>query len=248
MIRLSTIATGLALTFVLLGPVSADGERPSGYLATEALPNSLTLVPPPPADGSEAAKADRAGFQATRALKDSPRWTQAAADAELFGDKAHASFACAAGVSITTATTPTLSRMMDRLVIDAGRSTGAAKDHYKRARPMIGNDAPLCVPREDWMVTNGSYPSGHSAAGWAWALVLAEVVPAKADAILLRGREYGDSRAICGVHFASDVEAGRIMGAATVARLHSEPAFLKDLEAARAEAAKAPPPTGCASN
>jgi membrane-associated phospholipid phosphatase len=32
----------------------------------------------------------------------------------------------------------------------------------------------------------GSYPSGHSAAGWAWALVLAEVAPVRAEAILER--------------------------------------------------------------
>jgi len=245
MIRLRTFATAAALTLIALGPVAAQGERPVGYLAAEALPDSLMIVSPPPSDDSETVRAETAGFLASRELEGSPRWAQAAADAELFGDKAHASFGCAAGIDITVATTPTLSRMLDRVVIDAGRSTGAAKDVYKRTRPMIGNDAPLCLPREDWMVTNGSYPSGHAAAGWAWALVLAELLPGQANAILMRGREFGDSRAVCGLHYPSDVAAGQVMGAATVARLHADAAFLKDLEVARAEVAKAPPPTGC---
>ena len=49
----------------------------------------------------------------------------------------------------------------------------------------------------------------------------------------------GQSREICGVHWASDIESGRAIGAATVARLHANPVFGAQLEAARAEVAKA---------
>lgn len=246
MIGIRTIAAGSVIALALTAGVMARDARPSGYLPVEALPDSLLIVGPPPAADSPAAAAERATFLATRSLEGSARWKQAAADAELFGDKAHASFACAAGAAITIQDTPTLSRMMDRLVLDAGRSVSAAKDHFMRDRPLIGHDdAPICVPREDWMKTNGSYPSGHAAVGWAWALVLAEIAPAKASAIAARGRAFGESRVICGVHFPSDVAAGQTMGAATVARLHADPAFIEDLAAARAELAKAPPAAGC---
>ena len=173
-------------------------------------------------------------------------WRQAADDAEAFGDKAHASFACAAGVAITVKDTPTLSRMLDRMTVDAGQSVGGAKMKYNRPRPLVGHDdAPVCVPREAWMQTNPSYPSSSAAAGWAWALVLAELLPRQATPIITRGLAAGESRAICGVHWPSDVTAGRTMGAALVARLHADPAFLKDLETAKAELAAAPPPEGC---
>ena len=86
-------------------------------------------------------------------------------------------------------------------------------------------------------MTNGSYPSGHSSLGWAWALILSEIDPEHANAILARGRAFGESRVICGVHWQSDVEEGRFMGASAVARLHADPAFRADLEAARAELA-----------
>lgn len=88
---------------------------------------------------------------------------------------------------------------------------------------------------EPLLRTDGSWPSGHSAAGWAWGLVLAEINPARATELMTRGLSYGQSRVICDAHWQSDVDAGRIMGAATVASLHGNPAFLADLAAAKEE-------------
>ena len=73
--------------------------------------------------------------------------------------------------------------------------------------------------------------------GWAWALILSEISPEQTDAILARGRAFGESRVICNVHWQSDVIEGRFMGASTVARLHADPTFRADLEAAKAELA-----------
>ena len=51
------------------------------------------------------------------------------------------------------------------------------------------------------------------------------------------GRAFSESRVICNVHWHSDVVEGRLMGAATVARLHGDPAFRAELEASKAELA-----------
>jgi acid phosphatase (class A) len=100
------------------------------------------------------------------------------------------------------------------------------------------NEEPVCTPNSlDFLVSNGSYPSGHVAIGWVWALILGEIAPERADAIFARGRTFGESRIICNVNWSSDVAAGRFIGAAAVARLHADPAFRADLEAARAEVA-----------
>ena len=40
---------------------------------------------------------------------------------------------------------------------------------------------------------------------------------------------------ICGVHWKSDIEAGRLVGAATVSRLHADPVFLAQRDLARQE-------------
>ena len=116
----------------------------------------------------------------------------------------------------------------------------SAKNHYNRPRPMIGDSLAICLPREDWMRTNASYPSGHAMVGWSWGLILTELAPARADGLMATAKEVGESRAVCGVHFQSDIEAGRTLASAMVARLHGDPAFQKDLAKARKELAKAP--------
>jgi acid phosphatase (class A) len=70
-------------------------------------------------------------------------------------------------------------------------------------------------------------------------LTLSEIAPDRADSILQRGRAFGQSRGICGVHWKSDIEAGRIVGAATFARLQADPVFEAQMAAARAEVTKA---------
>jgi acid phosphatase (class A) len=84
---------------------------------------------------------------------------------------------------------------------------------------------------------SSAYPSGHAVAGWLWARVLADLAPDRAEALLAQGRRIGDSRAVCGLHHPSDVEAGRRLGEALYAQLSADSAFQADLETARAEVA-----------
>jgi len=129
--------------------------------------------------------------------------------------------------------------ILRRTLADAGLSTYAAKDHYQRPRPFVVNNTPTLIPgEEDHLAEDGSYPSGHTAIGWAWALILTEFFPEQTDAILERGKEFGISRMVCNVHWYSDVVAGRMMGAATVARLHANEDFLVDMEVAKMELGK----------
>jgi len=78
-----------------------------------------------------------------------------------------------------------------------------------------------------------SYPSGRTAIGWGFALILSELAPDRDDELLARGRAFGESRIVVNHHWYSDVVWGRAMGAATVARLHADATFRADLEAAR---------------
>jgi acid phosphatase (class A) len=82
---------------------------------------------------------------------------------------------------------------------------------------------------------NGSYPSGHTSIGWATALVLAEINPARQQEIIERGYEFGQSRVIVGVHYQSDVDNGRIVGSAAVAALHANDDFNSQLAKAKKE-------------
>ncbi len=222
-------------------PVAVEEIMPGllqGYLATEEVPDSLALVLPPPAEGSAAFARDEEASQESFALRGTPRWDLAIKDANLHFPEAANAFADALGFEITEAKTPYLYQLLHRTLTDAGLSTYAAKNHYQRKRPFMRNNQPIGTPEdEEALRKDGSYPSGHTAIGWAWALILTEIVPEQTDAILKRGYEFGQSRIICNVHWQSDVDAGRIIGAATVARLHADAEFLADLKAAKAEVA-----------
>jgi acid phosphatase (class A) len=223
------------------GPADVPEIRPgilAGYLQPEALPNSLALLPPPPSEGSAALGLDEEISRKSLALRGTPRWELAIEDANLMFPQAAGAFSCALGVPITRQDTPHLYMLIRRTLADAGLSTYTAKDKYQRRRPFVVNEEPTCTPdEEEYLRKDGSYPSGHTALGWAWALILTEISPERAAAILARGRAFGESRVVCNVHWHSDVVHGRFMGAAAVARLHADPAFLADLEAAKAEVA-----------
>ncbi len=207
-----------------------------GYLDQTALPDSLVLIPSVPKDHSATVVRDRAVSKKSLALRGSKRWELAIKDAQLDFPGAADTFSCVLGVPINTQDTPQIYRLLQRTQTDARLSTYRAKNSYKRSRPFVWNKAPICTEdKRAFLLTNGSYPSGHSAIGWASALTLAEIDPDHATQILARGRAFSESRVICNVHWYSDIMWGRFMGAGTVARLHANPEYSKALEAAKAE-------------
>ncbi|MEI7514311.1 MAG: hypothetical protein WCK81_02895 [Betaproteobacteria bacterium] len=70
-------------------------------------------------------------------------------------------------------------------------------------------------------------------------LILTELAPERSQALLERATAFGQSRAVCAVHWKSDIDVGQLMGAAAVAKLHGNADFLAQLGAARAEIASA---------
>jgi acid phosphatase (class A) len=223
-----------------------------GYLPASALPSGLALLPPPPAADSEAERRDQEANASTLSTADAARRAVAQRDANTRFPQITQSFACVLGVEIGEASTPALYRMMRRSFADFALATVPAKQHFKRPRPFMANGKPSCTPEEEERLRkDGSYPSGHSAYGFGWGLVLASVSPEHTDALIGRGIDFGTSREICNVHWRSDVEQGRILAAAVFARLQAEPEFRRDVDAARAEIrstrnANPAPPAHCA--
>ncbi len=242
---LSALAVLLAAGCASQEPGSAAAPVPeirpgilAGYLPAQARPDSPRLVPPPPAPGSAAQALDDEIARGNLPLRGTPRWQLAARDANLKFPQAADVFSCALDAPVSQEQTPRLYLLLRRTLADAGLSTYGVKDKYARARPFMVNHQPTCTPDEEAKLSkDGSYPSGHNAVGWAWALILAEIAPQQSDAVLARGLAYGQSRLVCNVHWQSDAMQGRIMGAAAVARLHADPAFRADLAAASSELA-----------
>ena len=240
-------------TMAEVGELRAGSGYVNGYLTRADMADSLALVPPPPAEKSARLADDVEAYRALTALRNGPRCAQAAKDAVLKFPAAADHFACALGVQISEQNTPHLNMLLRRTLADAGGATYKAKDKYQRARPFMVFNEPTCTPGEEaHLRKDGSYPSGHSALGWAWALVLTQVAPERTDALAQRGRAYAQSRGVCGVHWKSDIEAGRFVGSAAVARLQSNAVFQAQLAEAKKEVAKAraagwvPPGPTCA--
>ena len=103
-----------------------------GYLAATNLPDSLALIPPPPAPGSAAFALDVEVAQNTFALRDTPRFALAAADFELNVPHFVEVFSCALNTQITKDNAPYLYNLLSRAFTDIGLSTYAAKNYYKR--------------------------------------------------------------------------------------------------------------------
>lgn len=205
-----------------------DGEQPS----------SLDLLPPPPEQGSVQWFADESRYYWGLQQRNTPRGDQAAADANL--EDIAQNMSEAFGIDITAESTPCIYKLMYKMCEDAGDlATRSAKKHYNRVRPFKFFKTSTCNSRQEGeLSTNGSYPSGHTSIGWAEALVLAEINPDRQNEILKRGFEIGQSRVICGYHWQSDVDAGRVVASALVARLHANEEFQKYQAAAKKEFAK----------
>ncbi len=218
-------------------PAETTAAAPKGYLDPAQRPDVAALLAPPPEPGDAAWIEDGVVFKHTRGLVDTPRWAKARSDDSYKPEDMLKGFACAVGADLSRS--PATGRLVGRAVLDAVDASSAAKQVYKRQRPFVATDEPICIERSDQLKASYSFPSGHATGGWLYALLLAELAPDRTAPIMSRGRAYGESRVVCGVHWKSDVEAGRDAATSAFVVLQSNPAFRADLEAARAEVAAA---------
>jgi acid phosphatase (class A) len=238
MINLKSVALAAAI-LGMAGAADAQTVAPTRPIVNAPSPiDAPALIGPSPTTDSVRAAADRLSMREqvsaqrlARANADNP-WTPWVAMQPVFG------------ANFTEQRLPRTARVFADVLQGLSPAIGAAKNANTRPRPLITDPSVLrCDALDPAVAAQSSYPSGHGAGGWAWALVLAELVPSRADAILQRGRDFGDSRVICGYHYPSDIEAGRTIASAVIARLHADASFRRDLDAARGELARAYPRT-----
>ena len=242
--RFSLFAVVLTAMIPAFAQAPADGSikdnrtNPDVFFLEEGdAPNSLFILPGPPSAESVQFMYDKARYDWGKSIRKTERGEQAFRDARVEGQNLPDAYSDAFGVLISEENTPEIYRLIVGMREGAGDlATREAKRYYNRPRPYAFFEEDTCNPEQQAeLSTNGSYPSGHSSLGWATALVLTELNPDRQDEILERGFQMGESRVICGYHFQSDVDAGRITGAGIVARLHADPNFTKQLDKAKKE-------------
>lgn len=233
MTKSSRILTALALAGAA-GLAIAAGSEPIGFLQAGYL-DLIDVVPPAPIPQEPRGIADREVFKLTRALKGSRRWDMAVADVATDTPSMMRDFACAARINMTPANAPRTAVLLERASRDSAAQTNQLKRFYRKKRPFLIDAGETCVAQTDALATSYDYPSGHATRGWTWALVLAELLDDRAAPILARGRAFGESRVVCGVHDLSAVEAARMVASSTLAVVRTEPAYQEAVIAARHE-------------
>jgi acid phosphatase (class A) len=187
-------------------------------------------IPPPPA-GPAVVEADRRVFRATRALQGSSRWKQAANDRYRSAPSLLKDFSCASGLNLTPERTPHLASLLDNAGADGAHVAARAKPRFKRPRPYTLDEGPTCLPTKGFEDFH-DYPSAHSARGWTWGLILAELLPDRRRQLLSRAQAYADSRVVCGFHSPTGAEGGRTVAVLTFNALMRNPRFKADMQQA----------------
>ncbi len=230
----------LFLLLVLVVPLRADDTmaQPSQPVQLSHLhylngkkPNIIELLAPPPVPDSPEQAADMAEVRAV--CHTAPGNDVAIAYTEKKFNVFN--FTPAIGTFFHSNNLPQTTAFFERVQKDAEAVTDNAKDFYKRPRPYVINPS----------LANGkleksfSYPSGHSTESMVLALVLADLLPDKHDAIIAEARSIGWHRVMIARHYPTDIYAGRVLAQAIVKQMKKSDKFQKDFAKAKAEIAAA---------
>jgi acid phosphatase (class A) len=233
-------ALALALATLLTGCAAAP-PRPSRAPGASAVPASdvaaagaksgvdvWALTGPCPVAGSPGWRDDLAVLLWVQEARTPEEVRRAAAEVEL-GPEA---LADEAGGPLDAARRPLTRALLAGAEREARAVYGPLKAHCDRPRPYAA-DARLspAVAKEP----SAAFPSGHATRGALYARLLSELVPARAALLAERGRQIGFDRVRAGVHWPSDVEAGRKLGIALAEAFLARAEFRARLEEARAK-------------
>ncbi|WP_310473906.1 phosphatase PAP2 family protein [Sandarakinorhabdus sp.] len=208
----------------------------------------LRLLPPPPVPGGSEEAADRFVYRESRKGILGKDWRRAQGQLGITSPEYVQAVSCALGAVLAPKTTPATMILLRRAGTDLAKAVFTAKDYYKRPRPFSTDGGKACDPEA---AVNGgkglgfAYPSGHAAVGWLWGLILSDARPERSATLLKFGKDTGDLRIACRVHWASDVTGGRLLATALYQQIADREDYKADLLKAKAELSLAPVPEGC---
>lgn len=201
------------------------------------MPDVVKVLPAPPADPSPEFDYDIRRYEwGKQQRKDPARLQMAVRDAIWSLDTTLVILGEPFGLKISKEETPAIYEVLTRGVTTIENIRFRPKAHYFRTRPFAYFKEPSIFPQDDeWLATEGSYPSGHTIRAWACALLMTQINPAAAEAVFARAWLSGESRVISGCHWQSDVDASRPVAGMGYSRLQTSPEFQRDMERARDE-------------
>ena len=213
--------------------------QPKGepYFTKDEMPDMVKFLPAPPDSTSVDFARDLHRYFWGKEMRNNPeRAAMALRDAVFSLETILTEYEEAFGMKITKEGTPEIYKVLLDGTETAHNIGSNPKRYYMRRRPFMRFNESTLYPKDDEDLRhNGSYPSGHTILGWSAALLMMEINPDRANEILARGYQYGESRVIVGAHWQSDVDAGRLAASVAYAKMHTSEAFLKQMAKARKE-------------
>ena len=197
------------------------------YFLAGGQPDATALLAPPPLPDSPEQAADMEEVRAVYHAAGSNDM------AEAYSEKKFSvfSFAPAAGAFLLATNLPKTAAFFEKVQSDAAAVTDLGKDFYRRPRPFT-TDPGLANGK---LEKSFSYPSGHSTESMVLALVLADLLPERRDAIIAHARQIGWHRVQIARHYPTDIYAGRVLARAIVKQFKQSDAFQKEFAEVQAE-------------
>jgi acid phosphatase (class A) len=230
----SSARTVAVCVLCIFGAMSAVSAADGPYLRADQL-DVRVLLPTPPAEGSPELELELAKMHEIEAHRTPEQAAQAKADD---AEESMFFFATVFGPKFNRKDLPMTSILSDRLRANEVAVNNPVKAAFARNRPNMEDSTlhPVC-PGD-----TKAYISGHAMNGYVEGLALAAALPEYHDAIHKRMNEYAFNRLVCGVHYPADIEGSKRLAYAMTAIITSNPAYLRDFAAARAELRRAFPP------
>jgi len=223
------LAAGFATAAVGQRAPTPKPKPVAAFLSADDL-DASRFVPPPPAEGSRIARAEIVELHAIEAGRSRAALARARADDVT---KDASIFAAAMGPGFDLKALPATAKLMSEVRNEEKVAADQAKAHFARKRPWIVDPSFKSCSKDDEPLS--SYPSGHATMGFSMAVVLADLAPERAPALLARAADYANSRLVCGMHFRADIVAGQVLGTEVAGDLLRNPRFRADRDAAEAE-------------
>jgi len=241
----TALASALVLTASLLGcstapTLSTAPARPTvpssparRYIAADAI-DIQAVLRDPPADNSADVRAELDSMLAIQVARTPADLRRMQAD----GAVSLRLFASVLGPSVKPEALPATEALLASVAGNAQIIINQAKVRWNRPRPwVLDSRIQPCIDKP----ASASYPSDRAAQSRLCAVVLGELFPAKKAQLLAKADQVGQDRVIAGIHYPSDIQAGKELAQAIAAKIMQTPAFQADVAAARAELAKATP-------
>lgn len=205
-------------------------QRPTPHYIDADPATFVALFPAPPAADSAQTRRELDELLAIQGTRTEAEVAAARADRKKDITRFFPALGLKAGANVSL---PLVHRLTQRVEDDIRPFVRTAKDRFHRLRPY--EIEPRIAPCIDRLPGDPSYPSGHSTYAYVITGVLADLAPERRPQLEARAAEFAHQRMVCGVHFASDIEAGRVGALWLLQELHSSPGYRAEAAAAAAE-------------